>query len=109
MNGWGTGANPDTNANLWMTDEPRNYARFSDARVDELFLAARREFDDEKRMALYGEIHKILWENQPYTWIFYRNDFYAFNKKLRGYNFSPRGPYGFSPGVGSIFVPAARL
>lgn len=107
MNGWGTGANPDTSSNLWMTGEPRNYPRFADNQVDELFLAARREFDEEKRMDLYGQIHKILWDAQPYTWLFYRNDFFAFSKKLRGYNFSPRGPYGFDPGASSIYIPAA--
>ena len=51
-----------------------------------------------------AEIHRTLWEDQPYTWLFYRNSFYAFNKKLRGYNFSPRGPFHFSPGIGSIYA-----
>ena len=73
--------------------KPATTASYSNARVDELFKQGRREFDREKRAAIYGEIHKILWEDQPYTWLFYRNAFYGFNKKLRGYNFSPRGPF----------------
>ncbi len=103
--GWGTGADPDTAGNIWVTDEGRNYGSYSNPRVDELFEQGRREFDQDKRAKIYGEIHRILWEDQPYTWLFYRNSFYAFNKKLRGYNFSPRGPFYFSPGFSSLYIP----
>jgi peptide/nickel transport system substrate-binding protein len=108
MGGWGSGADPDTSANIYKTGEERNYGSYSNPKVDELFIQARHEFDRDKRMALYGEIHKILWEDQPYTWLYYRNSFYAFNKKLRGYNFSPRGPFHFSPGFGSIYAAEAQ-
>jgi peptide/nickel transport system substrate-binding protein len=103
--GWGTGADPDTTANLWVTNEGRNYGSYSNPRVDALFEQARHEFDEEKRMTLYGEIHTLLWEDQPYTWLFVRNSFYGFNKRLRGYNFSPRGPFSYGPGMGSIYMP----
>ncbi len=105
--GWGTGTDPDTSKNIFATGEQRNYGSHSDKRVDELFEAGKRESDPEKRAAIYAEIHTRLWDEQPYTWLYYRNSFYAFNKKLRGYNFSPRGPYSFSPGFESIHVPAA--
>jgi peptide/nickel transport system substrate-binding protein len=108
IGGWGTGVDPDTNKNVFGTGENRNYGSHSDKRVDELFELGKREFDPEKRAAIYAEIHTRLWDEQPYTWLFYRNGFYAFNKKLRGYNFSPRGPYSYSPGFESIFVPAAQ-
>jgi peptide/nickel transport system substrate-binding protein len=107
MGGWGAGADPDTSANLFVTGEKRNYSSFADKRVDELFDEGRREFDRDKRAAIYGEIHNILWNEQPYTWLFYRNAFYGFNKRLRGYNFSPRGPFDYSPGFESIFKAAA--
>jgi peptide/nickel transport system substrate-binding protein len=105
--GLGTGTDPDTIANIYVTGEGRNVSGFSNARVDELFKQGRREFDREKRAAIYGEIINILWEEQPDTWLFYRNSFFGFNKNLRGYNFSPRGPFGFSPGFDSVFEPAA--
>jgi peptide/nickel transport system substrate-binding protein len=103
---WQTGSDPSDKANLFMTGEGRNYGSHSDPRVDRLFEQARRELDDDSRNRVYGEIHKVLWADQPYTWLIYRNDFYGFNKRLRGYNFSPRGPYGYSPGVYSIYMPA---
>jgi len=105
--GLSTGTDPDTQANIYATGESRNDSGISNARVDELFKLGRREFDREKRAAIYGEIHNILWEEQPNTWIFNRNAFFGFNKKLRGYNFSPRGPFDFNPGFDSIYRAAA--
>jgi peptide/nickel transport system substrate-binding protein len=105
--GWSTGADPDTQTNIWYTGEPRNYGQYSNPEVDKLFVQARKEFDKEKRGELYGRIHNLLWEDQPYTWLYNRNGFYGFNKKLRGYNFSPRGPFHYSPGFSSIYITTA--
>jgi peptide/nickel transport system substrate-binding protein len=105
MGGWGAGTDPDTLSNIYVTDESRNYAGYSNPRVDELFEQGRREFDREKRAKIYGEIHNILWKDQVYTWLFNRNAFYAFSKKLRGYGFSPTGPYFYDPGMMGLFKP----
>jgi peptide/nickel transport system substrate-binding protein len=105
MGGWGSGTDPDSGSNIYATDATRNYANYSNPHVDELYEKGRREFDPEKRAAIYGEIHMQLWKDQPYTWLFYRNSFYAFSKKLRGYNFSYTGPYLYDPGMMSLFKP----
>ncbi|HWL11223.1 MAG TPA: ABC transporter substrate-binding protein, partial [Planctomicrobium sp.] len=102
--GWGTGTDPDTAANLWKTGESRNYLQYSNSKVDELFRKAQLELNQEKRAEYYAEIDDILWEDQPYTWLYTRSAFYAFNRKLRGYKFSPRGPFNYSPGFGSIWT-----
>jgi len=103
MGGWGAGTDPDLSSNLYATGESRNYPGYSNKHVDELFAQGRREFDHDKRAEIYGEIANILWEDQPCTWLFYRNAFYAFNKKVRGYNFSPKGPFDYSPGFDSVY------
>jgi peptide/nickel transport system substrate-binding protein len=108
MGAWLTGEDPDMQTNLWETGQMRNYSNYSNPRVDELFVRARRELDREKRAALYGEIHNLLWEDQPYTWLVYRNRDYGFNKRLRGINFSPVGPFGFAPGFLSIYAAQAQ-
>jgi peptide/nickel transport system substrate-binding protein len=106
LGGWGTGAYPDTNENIWKTGSPRNYVRYSNPKVDALFEEALLELDDARRRELFGQIHLLIYEDQPYTWLYFRNSFYAFNKNLRGYNFSPRGPYNYGPGFSSIWKPA---
>lgn len=107
--GWGTGADPYTSKNIFGTDEGRNYGQYSNPEIDRLYDLGEREFDLDERAKIYGRIHQILYEDQVYTWLFYRNAFYGFSKQLRGYNFSPRGPYHYGPGFGSIWkpVPAA--
>ena len=107
--GWGTGADPDTSSNIWTTDaikNGRNFGEYSNPEVDRLYDQGKREFDPEKRAAIYAKIHEILWEDQPYTWLYYRNAFFGFNRSLRGYVFSPRGPYTYSPGFDNIWKPA---
>ncbi|MCH7728596.1 MAG: peptide-binding protein [Planctomycetes bacterium] len=110
MAGWGTGTDPDTSENLWTTKaikNGRNYGEYSSKKIDELFEKGKRELDPEKRTAIYAEIHLVLWKDQPYTWLYFRNAYYGFNKSLRGYNFSPRGPYNYGPGFDSIWKRAA--
>ena len=104
--GWGTGTDPDTSENLWTTkaiDSGRNYVAYSSAEIDQLFQDGKYELDPEKRRRIYQDIHRKLYEDQPYTWLYYRNAYFAFSKSLRGYNFSPRGPYNYGPGEGTIF------
>ena len=106
MSGWGTGADPYTNQNIFGTGENRNYGSYSNALVDELFELAEKEFDRDKRAQMYGEIFKLIFEDQPYLFLYNRSSFYGFNKKLRGYRFSPRGPYSYAPGISSLWMPA---
>ncbi len=102
--GWGTGTDPDTSDNIWKTGEPRNFVSYSNPEVDKLFIEGRKEFDREKRAAIYAKIDELIYADQPYTFLYYRNSFYGFDKRLRGYKFSPRGPYHYSPGFGSIWT-----
>jgi peptide/nickel transport system substrate-binding protein len=101
--GWGTGAYPDTGENLWKTGANRNFVSYSNPKIDALFDKAAASLDDQEREEIFGQIDKILYEDQPYTWLYFRNAYYGFNKSLRGYNFSPRGPYNYGPGFGSIW------
>lgn len=107
--GWGAGTDPDTSENIFASKENRNYGNYKNAEVDELFKKGKREFDPEKRKEIYQNIAQILWDDQPYTWLYYRNAFYSFNKGLRGYTFSPRGPYHFGPGFSSIYRAAKQV
>lgn len=101
--GWGAGADPDTSDNIWGTGKERNYGNYSNPEVDRLFAQGRAEFDDEKRPEYYQKIQELIFDDQPYMWLFYQNSYYAFNKELRGYMFSPRGPYHYGPGFSSIW------
>jgi peptide/nickel transport system substrate-binding protein len=108
FSGWGSGTDPDSSENIWKTGEMRNYCGYSNPEVDRLFAEGRRELDRSRRAEKYARIQEILYEDQPYTWLYWRNSFYGFSKTLRGYVFSPRGPYNYSPGFGSLWKPRAE-
>ncbi len=105
---WGTGVDPDTSKNLWQTkmyDQGRNYVGYSNPEVDELFEKGAREFDFEKRRKIYQRIHELIAQDQPYTFLLFRRDFWAFSKRVRGFAFSPRNPFGYSPGFSALWIP----
>ncbi len=109
--GWGTGTDPDTLSNLWKTDQyktGRNFGGYSNPRVDELFELGRKEFDFEARRKIYQEIHKLIYDDQPYTWIYNRPLLAAINKRIRGVQLSPRGIFNFDPSYGGWWVPAGQ-
>jgi peptide/nickel transport system substrate-binding protein len=101
--GWGAGSDPATSENIWKTGEPRNFGGYSNAEVDRLFDAGKREFDRKKRAEIYAKIDELIYADQPCTWLFWQSSFYGFNNELRGYKFSPRGPYHYSPGFSSLW------
>lgn len=101
--GWGSGTDPDTAENIWGTKEMRNFVSYSNPEVDKLFAAGRKEFDRQKRAEIYARIDELIYADQPYTFLYVRNGFYGFDKSLRGYRLSPRGPYHYSPGFSSIW------
>jgi peptide/nickel transport system substrate-binding protein len=105
MAGWGTATDPYFNENLFGTKGERNYGSYSNEEVDALFKAGMKEFDREKRAEIYGEIFKKIYEDQPYMFLYNLSSFYGFNKNLRGYRFSPRGPFTYGPGFDSIWRP----
>ena len=105
MGGWGTGTDPATLDNIYATGQGRNFGQYSNPKVDELFKQGQLEFDREKRAAIYAQIHDILWEDQPALWLFHRRSLYGVNKRIRGFNFSPRDPFGVQPGFAAIWVP----
>ena len=105
LGGWGAGTDPDTSENIWATGAGRNFTAYSNPEVDRLFAEGRRELDRAKRAEKYARIQEILYDDQPYTWLYWRNSFYGFSRDLRGYVFSPRGPYHYSPGFSSLWMP----
>jgi peptide/nickel transport system substrate-binding protein len=108
---WGVGADPDRAKNVWTSEAykgGRNYGGYSNSKVDELFEKGARELDPEKRPAIYQEINRLIFEDQPYLFIYYRTTFWGFSKEMRGYNFSPRGVFSYGPGSAALWKPKKK-
>jgi peptide/nickel transport system substrate-binding protein len=72
-----------------------NFISFSSKEADKLMDEARRTLEPDKRYELYHRFHKILHEEQPYTFLFARPTFVFIDKKFENVNIHTLGiePY----------------
>lgn len=50
-------------------DQGDNRTHYASAKTDELIERARRTINDEERMKVWHEVHRVLHEDQPYTFM----------------------------------------
>ncbi len=80
---------------LWHSSQAEkgsNYVGFVNEEADRIIEAARREFDPAKRHRMYHRFHEIIHEEQPYTFLFTREDLEAVSSRFRNVNLYPMGP-----------------
>lgn len=73
-----------------------NYAKFNNARVNELFALGSAEKDEAKRKAYYKEIQEIVHAEAPYIPLYYANSGAAYTKKLEGAVFNSSGKFDYT-------------
>jgi peptide/nickel transport system substrate-binding protein len=108
LSAWTAGPEPDDAWNLFHSSairDGRNYSGYANADVDELLETARRSLDDDARRTAYRRIAEIIHEEAPYTFIASAQTLWAFNRRIRGVTFSPRGPLAFFPGMNAWWKP----
>ncbi len=86
MLGWALGASQDP-YQLWHSTQAdqqnsSNHVGFKNEEVDKLIELGRKEFDDKKRALLYHRVHRILHEEQPYTFLFIPKELTAVDKRF---------------------------
>jgi len=61
-----------------------NHVGFRNAEADGLLERYRVEFDPARRKELYRRFQEIVYEEQPYTFLFSPNELYAWDLRFRG-------------------------
>jgi len=61
-----------------------NHVAFANKEVDDLLVKIRRELDAKKRHAMEYRVQEILFEEQPYNWMYMAAEHRAYGKKWRG-------------------------
>ena len=69
-----------------------NYASFRNAESDRLLEQARTEFDSDKRRQLYYRWQEIIYDEQPYTFLYVPRDPAAYQKRFQNVNWYPPDP-----------------
>jgi len=69
---WSLGYNEDP-YDLWHSSQMEagfNFVGFRDAEADSIMERGRREFDEARRTALFSRLDRIIYREQPYTFMF---------------------------------------
>lgn len=59
-----------------------NFVSFRNSEADEIIEKARRMLDEDKRYELYHRLHRLLHQEQPYTFLFFRPEFGFLDKRF---------------------------
>ncbi len=90
------GSDPNVTARYFDTGSKvpfgANYSHFSNARVDELFIAGRGTTDVDERKAIYKEIAQVLNDEAVWVYMFRLYAIYGINNRVK--NFTPPGHPG---------------
>lgn len=93
--GWVFGMKGDPKQ-VWHSESAKgrgsNHIDFKNAEADSLIDAARIEFDQEKRVAMYHRFQHILHEEQPYTFLFSSMRKPAYDRRFKGVRWYPFRP-----------------
>ena len=95
LGGWGTDINGDP-AQLWAGSEAdvknsSNFIGFKDTEADKLIAAGKLEYDDDKRAAIYRQLHKLIHDDYPVCFLFNPKHIMVVDDRFQNVNtFAPR-------------------
>ncbi|MEW6441334.1 MAG: peptide-binding protein [bacterium] len=102
--GWSLSAETDP-YQLWHSSQAEkgsNFVGFVHEEADRIMEEARVTFDRSKRILLYRRLQRILYEEQPYTFLFCSESLVALDRRFHNVRVYPLGLY-----PREWFVPAA--
>ncbi len=91
--GWSMGWESDP-YQIWHSSQSKkgsNFVGFVNKEADEIIEKARREFDPRKRNEMYHRFHRIIHEEQPYTFLFTMNALVAVDRRFQNVKVYPMG------------------
>jgi peptide/nickel transport system substrate-binding protein len=94
--GWTAGGlQPPDLFQIWHSSQAvpggSNHIFYKNPEVDELLVAYRVEFDAAKRKVLYDRVQEILYDEQPYTFVYAPQSLSAYDRRFRGVSWYPSG------------------
>ncbi|MCX8117784.1 MAG: peptide-binding protein [Desulfobacterota bacterium] len=82
--GWALSPDPDDYM-IWHSSQIEkgfNFISYRNPEADRLWEAGRREYDIEKRKAIYWRLHELIAEDQPYTFLYMPQGLSALQRKF---------------------------
>lgn len=109
--GWGGGGmNPDAHT-IWHSSQShpheKNMVAYQSARADELIMKIRTTYDRDETIRLTHELHRVIAEDQPYTFLYEPLRPHVFDKRIVRVRRGPGGEERFekleTPASGDVF------
>lgn len=92
--GWTVPREPDL-FDVWHSSKTKegefNFIGYKNDEVDRLLLEGRRDFDQRQRQKIYRRVQEILYDEQPYMFLFYSESLSILHKRFRGVEPAPAG------------------
>jgi len=92
--GWSLSRDPD-NFDIFHSSKTRegefNFVGYRNQEVDGLLVEARRVFDQEKRRSYYHQVHRIIYDDQPYMFLYAPDNLSILNARFNGIKPAPLG------------------
>ncbi len=92
--GWNLSRDPDL-YDLFHSSKTKegeyNFVGYANPAVDRLLEQGRRTFDQQERQRIYREVHRRLYEDQPYTFLFVEDALPIVAARFRNVHSSPIG------------------
>lgn len=88
--GWSARMSPDPTAVFHSNSTDQfNFVSYANPRVDELIERGRVEFDRQKAQEIWYEFQELVYDDQPYTFLFWIDRIVAIHKRFRDVNPAP--------------------
>jgi len=92
--GWFLTRDPDC-YDIWHSSKTHqgefNFIGYKNEAVDKLLEEGRRTFDQSKRAEIYHEIHRLIYEDQPYLFLYAPDSLPIVNSRFKNVESSPIG------------------
>lgn len=84
-----------------------NFVNYKNPKLDELIEKARATVDEDKRMPIWQQCERILYEDQPYTFLMRRQSLVFIDKRIKNVQVTNLG-LNFNIVPVELYVPAAE-
>jgi peptide/nickel transport system substrate-binding protein len=110
FSGWASSDPEDDSFQIFHSSQSKergsNYVTYANPKVDELIEKARVEFDQAKRNELCHEINRLIYDDQPYCFLFHPQLISVIHKRFKTGKPSPL--MGYDPRAGYDFKIVGR-
>jgi len=92
--GWSLSREPDP-YDIWHSSKTKpgefNFVGYKNEEIDRLLVEGRRTFDQRKRADIYHKVQHILYQDQPYCFLYVPDSTPCVHKRFRGIEVAPAG------------------